>query len=312
MTETPLPIRFGDDGLIPVVIADANGGAVLMVAFMNATAFAVTRETGFVHFWSRSRQKLWKKGETSGHVQRVERIAVNCELNSLLIEVTQTGAVCHDGYPTCFYRTLEPDNSLTVIGERQFDPAAVYGATSETVEVISLWWHAYEWLRDHDLTDDSRTSRVLRRPPVDARERIADELKELAGVLDGTHRHNSLESDIRLEASQVYYWLAVQSVGNHLTLADVAPSTALDTPSVAVDGHDSLAHVLRDDAQIWTHRVSSTSLRDRIRRSLTLVAAACVQAGLSPYAPISSDVDELRTRPYLQEYFATQPSGVMT
>src|SRR5688500_7800896 len=105
-----LPVRFGADGLIPAVIQDADTDAVLMVGFMNANALALTRSTGRVHFWSRSREKLWRKGETSGHEQIVEAIYINCEHNSLLLTVRQIGAACHDGFPTCFYRRLEPDN----------------------------------------------------------------------------------------------------------------------------------------------------------------------------------------------------------
>ncbi|HEU5430664.1 MAG TPA: phosphoribosyl-AMP cyclohydrolase, partial [Thermomicrobiales bacterium] len=109
------PIRFDAGGLVPVVTQDAATGAVLMLAFMNDTALAATRATGRAHYWSRSRGKLWRKGETSGNEQIVDGIYVNCERNSLLLRVHQTGAVCHDGYPTCFYRRLEPDDALTTI-----------------------------------------------------------------------------------------------------------------------------------------------------------------------------------------------------
>ncbi len=111
----PLPIEWPSDGLIPAVIQDSASHDVLMVGFMNSEALERTRASGFVHFWSRSRQKLWKKGETSGHVQHVRDIFVNCELNSLLIEVEQVGAVCHDGYPTCYYRRLTPENGLETV-----------------------------------------------------------------------------------------------------------------------------------------------------------------------------------------------------
>ncbi len=101
-----------------------------MIGFMNAEALTLTRQTGRIHFWSRSRGKLWRKGETSGHEQVVEEIWVNCERNSLLITVTQIGAVCHDGYPTCFYRRLTDDNTLEIVMDRTFDPATVYGSSA--------------------------------------------------------------------------------------------------------------------------------------------------------------------------------------
>jgi len=92
---TDLPVVFDDDGLIPVVIQDDQSGSVLMLAYMNQTALTATRVTGKTHFWSRSRQALWRKGETSGHEQIVKSIHVNCYENSLLIRVDQHGACCH-------------------------------------------------------------------------------------------------------------------------------------------------------------------------------------------------------------------------
>ena len=157
-----LPLDFGADGLVPAVIQDATSNAVLMVGFMNREALQRTRETGLVHFWSRSRNRLWQKGETSGHVQHVQEIFVNCEENSLLIAVDQVGAVCHTGHPTCYYRRLEPNNSLTVVRDRWFDPADVYGPGHGLEHVTQTWWAAFEYLRDHDLTAESGSSRMLR------------------------------------------------------------------------------------------------------------------------------------------------------
>jgi phosphoribosyl-AMP cyclohydrolase len=110
------------EGLIPVVVQDAETSQVLMVAYANDEAVRLTKKTGFSHFYSRSRKKLWKKGEESGHVQRVREILVDCDEDCLLYLVEQTGAACHTGYRTCFYRTLDGD----IIGERVFDPSLVY------------------------------------------------------------------------------------------------------------------------------------------------------------------------------------------
>jgi phosphoribosyl-AMP cyclohydrolase len=110
------------NGLIPVVVQDAESRQVLMVAYANDEAVRLTRKTGFAHFYSRSRKKLWKKGEESGHVQKVREILVDCDEDCLLYLVDQTGAACHTGYRTCFYRTLDGD----IIGERVFDPSLVY------------------------------------------------------------------------------------------------------------------------------------------------------------------------------------------
>jgi len=97
---------FDDRGLIPAVIQDHMNNQVLMVAYMNRESLGMTLETGLTHFWSRSRQELWKKGETSGHLQHVKEILYDCDSDTLLIKVEQIGAACHTGNRSCFYREL--------------------------------------------------------------------------------------------------------------------------------------------------------------------------------------------------------------
>ena len=116
-----IPLHY-IDSLIPVVVVDKTSRDVLMVAYANVDAVELTRKTGYAHYFSRSRKKLWKKGEESGHFQRVFRILVDCDEDCLLYEVEQTGAACHTGYRTCFYRTIDGD----VVSEQVFDPAKVY------------------------------------------------------------------------------------------------------------------------------------------------------------------------------------------
>lgn len=302
---TALPIRFGADGLLPVVIVEAATGSVLMVGFMNALALDLTRSTGQVHFWSRSRQVIWKKGETSGHVQEVVSIAVNCELNSLLIEVIQTGAVCHDGYPTCFYRQLEPDNSLTLLRDRWFDPADVYGDGTSLAELTERWWGAYEVLRDEDLESRSGTSRLLREPDDRITLRIADELRELAGALDGTHRHVDLTSDVELEGGQVLYWVAIRCIRDRVSWNDVRPDRALaaNESIVTEAAAGSLARLLRREADLWTSG-TSLDLAAMAHGTFSLVSGACVAAGVEPRSLIVADLNELRTRTYMNDFFA--------
>src|ERR1700693_107676 len=125
-------LRFDREGLIPVVIHDDVTNEVLMVAFMNQAAFDLTRETGYTHFYSRSRDSIWRKGEQSGNTQEVRAIYVNCEENSLLIRVTQNGgAACHTGYRSCYYRRLLPNGSYETIAERVFDPDEVYSTRAQ-------------------------------------------------------------------------------------------------------------------------------------------------------------------------------------
>jgi len=116
-----LNLKFAD-GLIPVIVQDAQSREVLMMAYANEEAVQLTQETGFAHYYSRSRKKLWKKGEESGHFQKVLRILADCDEDCLIYEVEQTGAACHTGYMSCFFRTLDG----TVIGTKVFDPKKVY------------------------------------------------------------------------------------------------------------------------------------------------------------------------------------------
>ncbi len=114
-------------GLIPVIAQDYSSGTVLMLAYMNRETWELTLKTGIVHYWSRSRNKIWKKGESSGNVQEVKEIRIDCDNDTVLIKVNQIGkAACHDGYESCFYRVVR-DGNLVVDGERVFDPEQVYG-----------------------------------------------------------------------------------------------------------------------------------------------------------------------------------------
>ena len=100
-------LKFNPDGLIPAIIQEQTTGRVLMMAWMNRASLEKTIETGQTHFWSRSRQKFWRKGETSGHTQTVQTIAFDCDGDTLLIQVEQIGAACHEGYKSCFFRSVE-------------------------------------------------------------------------------------------------------------------------------------------------------------------------------------------------------------
>jgi phosphoribosyl-AMP cyclohydrolase len=114
------------DGLLPAIAQDAATGEVLMMAYMNAESYAETLKTGRAVYFSRSRGKLWRKGEESGHVQLVEGVFIDCDNDTILLKVKQVGdAACHTGYRSCFYRQITPEGTKTV-GQRVFDPAEVY------------------------------------------------------------------------------------------------------------------------------------------------------------------------------------------
>lgn len=120
--------KFDEDGLITVIAQDADSGEVLMVAYMNREALSLTIETGRGTYYSRSRKKLWKKGEESGHVQQVEAILVDCDQDCLILKVRVDAGQCHVGYNSCFYRALQKDSDreLKFIAKKTYDPNAAY------------------------------------------------------------------------------------------------------------------------------------------------------------------------------------------
>ena len=126
LEETVGGLKYDATGLIPAVIVDVESKAVIMVAYMNESSLLETVRSGKTHFWSRSRQRYWMKGESSGHTQDVKAIYVDCDKDTLVIEVVQHGAACHKGYFSCFYRRLDENGGLEVVGEKVFDPDEVY------------------------------------------------------------------------------------------------------------------------------------------------------------------------------------------
>jgi phosphoribosyl-AMP cyclohydrolase len=120
-----LEVKYDEKGLIPAIIQDIASGEVLMMAYMNEEALRKTIETGYTHFYSRSRQKLWKKGETSGHVQEVKEVLIDCDKDTLLIKVIQHGpGACHTGHRSCFFRNLEGRE----VSKKVFSEEEVYGS----------------------------------------------------------------------------------------------------------------------------------------------------------------------------------------
>jgi len=117
-------------GLITAVTVDADNGEVLMVAYMNEEAFQLTLDTKKVHYWSRTRNKLWKKGESSGNMQDLVEMRVDCDLDAVVVRALQTGPACHEGFRSCFYRTVDDVGNLRENAERLMTPEEIYGAKS--------------------------------------------------------------------------------------------------------------------------------------------------------------------------------------
>lgn len=138
MLDFPAELRFGPDGLLPAIIQEANDRTVLMLAYMNREALELTLRTGYTHFWSRSRQRLWQKGEASGNVQRVVAVHYDCDADTLLVHVVQHNVACHTGQRSCFYRTGHAAAAATV----------AEAATPPLSEVLGALYHLILQRRD--------------------------------------------------------------------------------------------------------------------------------------------------------------------
>jgi phosphoribosyl-AMP cyclohydrolase len=121
-------LKFNPEGLIPAIIQEQSTGRVLMMAWMNRESLQATLKTGKTHFWSRSRQEFWMKGQSSGHTQSVKDIAFDCDGDTLLIQVDQIGAACHEGYKSCFFRSAADEGTTFITTEERLkDPGEIYG-----------------------------------------------------------------------------------------------------------------------------------------------------------------------------------------
>jgi len=299
-------ITFDRQGLIPVAIQDDATGEVLMLAFMNEAAFELTRATGYTHFFSRSRNAIWRKGEQSGHVQEVRAIFVNCEENSLLIRVMQHGeAACHTGYRSCYHRRLLPDGSYETIAERIFDPQDVYGKEDKERDAdleaaMRTLYNIYLYLRDRDLSEESNTSRLLHEsfdPESGTRRyllaRLADELQELTDVQSGVHHHAGREPDTILEGSQVSYWLMLLAATYTLSYDEFLPHEAV------VQGYEEPSISMSAAIQKCLSMLSAeerTKVSEGLRAGFALIGRACAEAGVSIVAPAEYDLEQMRKK----------------
>ncbi|MGB8348399.1 MAG: phosphoribosyl-AMP cyclohydrolase [Ktedonobacteraceae bacterium] len=318
-------LKFDRQGLLPVVIQDDSSNAVLMVAFMNEEALRLTRATGYTHFYSRSRNAIWRKGEQSGHVQAVRGIFVNCEENSLLIRVQQVeDAACHMGYHSCYYRQLLPNDTYETVAERVFNPEVVYSAVGgpsplpavsgnnfpiaidytisdeklnpQLETTMRQLYNAYLYLRDHDLSEQSNTSYLLQeRSPHYLITRLADELQELADVQTGEHVHSGREPDTILEASQVGYWLLLIAATYRLPYEDIMPHAAILQGYQDRYGYEKATET-REECLNLLGTFDLAQIAPGLRIGFALIGWACAEAGVSPLAPAEYDLEQMRKK----------------
>jgi phosphoribosyl-AMP cyclohydrolase len=308
-------LKFDAQGLVPVVIVDDASNEVLMVASMSEESLRLTRENGQTYFFSRSRNKIWHKGEQSGNFQDVRDIFVNCEENSLLIRVFQHGeAACHEGYHSCYHRRLLPDDQYELVAKRIFDPEDVYQdvqseanlttdddkyevQTPQQLEISLRQLYAiYTSLRDQDKTAHSNTSRLLHEKNREfLLKRLSNELDELVGVQTGAHIHTDLPADTALEGSQVGYWLFLVAVASGVEYDQINPHAAL---LKGFTGKYTLEHV----AELCLRTVELASSQDSTQlvhgliMGFDIIGWACASAGISPLAPTEYDLAQMRQK----------------
>jgi phosphoribosyl-AMP cyclohydrolase len=126
-TSLTLDVKFNEQGLVPAIVQDIDSGTVLMVGWMNDAALKQTLQTRKATFFSRSRNKIWVKGESSGHIQQVIEARIDCDQDVVLLRCKSHGPCCHVGYQSCFYRAVDGEGRLTVVEQKAFDPQKVYG-----------------------------------------------------------------------------------------------------------------------------------------------------------------------------------------
>jgi len=202
MTDDIRTIDWARTPLIPAVVQDAQTDEVLMLAYMNEEAFEKTRETGYAHYYSRSRKRLWKKGESSGHTQKVEQMLLDCDADTLLLRVHQQGVACHTGRKSCFFTDIGRGETTH---NAQVDPAAVYG-------VIDTLYHTILERREAD-PSTSYTAKLLQGGENGMLKKVVEEAGEFCFAVKDRD-----ESQIVYEAADLTYHALVA-----LASRDVSP-----------------------------------------------------------------------------------------
>lgn len=193
-------VKFGPDGLVPVVVQEAGTGQVLMLAYMNREALTETLSTGRACYYSRSRRQLWRKGETSGHTQKVLTAAYDCDGDALLLRVEQQGPACHTGEPSCFYRYLQEDP----------------GAYSDLGAVLAQLWGTLRE-RQANPREGSYTTYLLTHAPDKALQKVGEEAAEV--ILAGK---NADQGQLAWEVADLLYHTLVVLLQSGMTPAAVA------------------------------------------------------------------------------------------
>jgi len=213
-------ISFNADGVVPAIVQDHDTGEVLMVGYMNRETFQKSLETGITHFWSRTRRKIWKKGETSGHIQKIKEVFIDCDGDALLFKVEQVKAACHTGYKSCFYRAADKaTGTWTVKGERVFIPEEVYAeAQSPINQNTSVLQELYDVIVDRKLhpREGSYTCYLFEKGIDKILKKVGEESAEVIIAVK-----NGKKSEVIYETCDLIYHLLVVLVEQGISLEDV-------------------------------------------------------------------------------------------
>ena len=193
MGESTIHIDWEKTPLIPAIVQDAQSGEVLMLAYMNEEAFELSRQTGFAHYYSRSRKRLWKKGESSGHVQKIEKMLLDCDGDTLLLKVHQEGVACHTGRRSCFFTDLQTNQTVST---PEVDTTATYGA-------VDTLYHTILERKNAD-PKSSYTAKLLQGKENSLLKKIVEEAGELCFAVKDDD-----ENEIVYEAADLTYHVLV-------------------------------------------------------------------------------------------------------
>jgi phosphoribosyl-ATP pyrophosphohydrolase/phosphoribosyl-AMP cyclohydrolase len=204
-------IKFNEQGLVPAIIQDVQSGQVLMMAYMNQESLQKTMATGHTCFYSRSRQELWMKGETSGHVQKVKQILYDCDADTLLIKVEQTGAACHTGHYSCFYRDAEGNEIEPAV----FNPDQVYKAD---VKGPGILYELYDVIksRQQEMPEGHYTTYLFDKGIDKILKKVGEESAEVIIA-----SKNRVKEEVVYEVSDLFYHLLVLLVEQGVELGDI-------------------------------------------------------------------------------------------
>lgn len=207
----PQNITWNQDGLIPAIVQDADSGQVLMMAYMNEESLTRSLQTGSAHFWSRSRRQLWKKGETSGHTQEIVSMTLDCDQDTLLLQVKQQGGACHTGRMSCFFNILNEAGETEEIGAQVFDPEKVYRDAGILKELYGVVVDRKENPKEGSYTNyllDKGVDKILKK--------VGEETAEV--IIAAKNRS---KGELTYEVSDLLYHLLVLLVEQEVSLEDI-------------------------------------------------------------------------------------------